>query len=66
MDVNGRGREQLWFEKTFDSSVEIFHTANFGSLYPVLKRLTDKGMVEKQWLKEIMERKRLCNDKPEG
>ncbi|WP_175406474.1 helix-turn-helix transcriptional regulator [Bacillus sp. FJAT-27264] len=35
-------------KKTFDSSVGIYHMGGFGSLYPVLKRLTDKGMIEKQ------------------
>jgi DNA-binding PadR family transcriptional regulator len=32
-------------KKTIDSSVGIFYKASFGSLYPALKRLTDKGMV---------------------
>jgi DNA-binding PadR family transcriptional regulator len=32
-------------KKTIDSSVGIFYKASFGSLYPALKRLSDKGMV---------------------
>ncbi|MFC3749326.1 PadR family transcriptional regulator [Paenibacillus sp. GCM10012306] len=32
-------------KKTIDSSVGIFYKASYGSLYPALKRLTDKGRV---------------------
>ncbi|WNS46126.1 helix-turn-helix transcriptional regulator [Paenibacillus sp. MMS20-IR301] len=32
-------------KKTIDQSVGIFYTASFGSLYPALKRLTDKGLI---------------------
>lgn len=32
-------------KKTIDHSVGIFYKASFGSLYPALKRLTDKGLV---------------------
>ncbi|GGF65013.1 PadR family transcriptional regulator [Paenibacillus albidus] len=32
-------------KKTIDSSVGIFYKASFGSLYPALKRLTDKGLI---------------------
>ena len=32
-------------KKVIDSSVGLFYKASFGSLYPALGRLTDKGMV---------------------
>ncbi|MNO96842.1 Transcriptional regulator PadR-like family protein [compost metagenome] len=32
-------------KKTMDSSVGFFYKVSFGSLYPALKRLTDKAMV---------------------
>lgn len=32
-------------KKTIDSSVGLFYRASFGSLYPALKRLADKGLL---------------------
>lgn len=32
-------------KKTMDSSIGLFYTASYGSLYPALKRLTDRGML---------------------
>lgn len=32
-------------KKTIDSSVGVFYTASYGSLYPALARLTKKGLV---------------------
>lgn len=32
-------------KKTMDSSVGLFYSASFGSLYPALKRLTNKGQL---------------------
>lgn len=32
-------------KKTMDSSIGLFYRASYGSLYPALKRLTDRGML---------------------
>jgi DNA-binding PadR family transcriptional regulator len=44
-------------KKTIDSSVGFFYKASFGSLYPALKRLVDKGSVTVKELEDSKNKK---------
>jgi len=44
-------------KKTIDSSTGTFYTASFGSLYPALKRLTDRGMLSVEELEDSKNKK---------
>lgn len=52
-------------KKTIDSSVGFFYKASFGSIYPALKRLTDKGLVSVEEI-EDSKNKKLYSLVPEG
>ncbi|MGF7048179.1 DNA-binding PadR family transcriptional regulator [Paenibacillus sp. DS2015] len=52
-------------KKTIDSSVGFFYKASFGSIYPALKRLTDKALVSVEEI-EDSKNKKLYSLVPEG
>ncbi|AJS57304.1 PadR family transcriptional regulator [Paenibacillus sp. IHBB 10380] len=44
-------------KKTIDSSVGFFYKASFGSIYPALKRLTDKALVSVEEIEDSKNKK---------
>lgn len=53
-------------KKTMDSSVGLFYSASFGSLYPALKRMTDKGLIIVIEVESSSKNKKLYELQPSG